>query len=104
MHSKNIQYYNYARCFAWVSNLVCRSEGGIRPRVFENRVLRKIFGPKRDEITWKWSRLLSEDLCDLYCSPNIFRVIKLRRMRWAGHVARMGERRGKYRIMVGEPE
>ena len=62
--------------------------------MFENRVLRRIFGPKRDEVTVEWRKLHNEELNDLYCSPNILRVIKLRRMRWEGHVARMGERRG----------
>jgi len=63
-------------------------------RVFENTVLRRIFGTRRDEVTGKWRRLHNEELNDLYCSPNIVRVIKLRRMRWAGHVARMREERG----------
>ena len=58
--------------------------------VFENRVLRRIFGPKRDEVTGEWRTLHNEELNDLYCSPNIVRVIKSRRMRWVGHVARMG--------------
>jgi hypothetical protein len=71
--------------------------------VFENRVLRRIFGPKRDEVTGEWRRLHNEELNDLYSSPNI-RVIKSRRMRWAGHLARMGEGRGAYRILVGRPE
>jgi len=62
--------------------------------VFENRVLRRIFGPKRDEVTGEWRKLHSKELNDLYSSPNIIRVIKSRRMRWAGHVARMVERRG----------
>ena len=62
-----------------------------RLRVVENRVLRRIFGAKRDEITGEWRKLHSEELKDLYCSPNIVRAIKPRRMRWAGHVARMGE-------------
>jgi hypothetical protein len=61
--------------------------------VFENRVLRKIFGPKRDEVTGEWRKLHNEELNDLYCSPNIVRVIKSKRMRWAGHVACMGEER-----------
>ena len=63
-------------------------------RVFENMVLRRIFGPRRDEVTGEWRRLHSEELNDLYSSPNIERVIKSRRMRWAGHVARMDEERG----------
>jgi len=67
-------------------------------------VLRRIFGPRRDEVTGEWRRLHNEELNDLYCSPNIVRVIKLRRMRWAGHVARMGEDRGLYRFFVGKPE
>jgi hypothetical protein len=62
--------------------------------VFENRVLRRIFGPKRDEVTGKWRKLHNEELNDLYASPTIVRVIKSRSMRWAGHVTRMGERRG----------
>ena len=62
--------------------------------MFENRVLRRIFGPKRDEVTGEWRKLHSKELNDLYSSPNIIRVIKSRRMRWAGHVARMVERRG----------
>jgi hypothetical protein len=73
-----------------------------RLRVFENRVLRRISGPKRDEVTG-WRKLHNEELHGLYSSPNIVRVIKARRMRWAGHVARMGEVRGAY-ILVGKPE
>jgi len=72
--------------------------------VFENRVLRGISGAKRDEVTGEWRKLHSEELNDLHCSPNIVRVIKSRRMRWEGHVARMGERRGVYRVLVGKPE
>jgi len=72
-------------------------------RVFENMVLR-IFGPRRDEVTWEWRRLHNEELNDLYSSHNIVRVIKSRRMRWVGHVARMGEERGVYRFLRGKPE
>jgi hypothetical protein len=68
--------------------------------VFENRVLRRIFGPKRDEVTGEWRKLHNEELNDLYCSSKIVRVIKSTRMRWAGHVARMGERRGVYRVLL----
>jgi hypothetical protein len=75
-----------------------------RLRVFENRVLRRIFGPKRDEATGEWRRLHNEELNDLYSSSNVIRVIKSRRMRWAGHVAHMGQKRGAYRILVGRPE
>ena len=75
-----------------------------RLRAFENRVLSGIFGSKRDEVTGEWRKLHIEELNDLYCSPNIVRVIKSRRMRWAGHVARMGERRGVYRVLVVKPE
>jgi len=73
-------------------------------RVFENMVLRRIFGPRSDEVTGEWRRLHNEELNDMYCSPNIVRVIKSRRMKWAGHVARMGEKRGVYRVLVGKPE
>jgi hypothetical protein len=71
--------------------------------VFENRVLR-IFGPKRDEMIAGWRKLHNEELHNLYCSPSIIRIIKSRRMRLAGHVARMGEKRNAYRILVGTPE
>ena len=73
-------------------------------RVFENMVLRRIFVPRRDEVTGEWRRLHNEELNGLYSSPNIVRVIKSTRMRWAGHVARMGEERATYRILVGKPE
>jgi hypothetical protein len=72
--------------------------------VFENRVLRRIFGPQRDVVTGEWRKLHNEELNDLYCSPNIFRVIKSIRIQWAGHLARMGESRGVYRVLVGKPE
>jgi hypothetical protein len=75
-----------------------------RLRVFENNVLRRIFGSKRDEVTGEWRRLHNKELYALYSSPNIIRVIKLRRLRWAGHVVHMGERRGAYRALVGKSE
>jgi hypothetical protein len=75
-----------------------------RLRVFENRVLRRIFGPMRDEVIRGWRKLHNEQLHNLYCSPSIIRIIKSRKMRWAGHVARMGELKNGYRILVGKPE
>jgi hypothetical protein len=87
-------------CETW--SLTLREEH--RLRVFENRVLRRIFGPKRDEVTGKWRKLHNEELHNFYSSPNIIRQIKSRRMRWAGHVARMGEERKLYNFLVGKPE
>ena len=78
--------------------------GGKEAEVFENMVLRRIFGPRRGEVTGECRRLHNEELNDLYSSPNIVRVLNSRRMRWAGHVARMGEEREVYRILVGKPE
>jgi len=75
-----------------------------RLRVFENRVFKRIFGSKRDEVTGKWRKLHNKELSDLYSLPNIVRVAKSRRMRWTGHVARMGEGRGVHRVLVGRPE
>jgi hypothetical protein len=72
--------------------------------VFENRVLRRILRPKRDEVTGEWRKLHNEELHDLYSSPSIIRIMKARRMRWAGHVARMGEKRNAYRLLVAKPE
>jgi hypothetical protein len=72
--------------------------------VFENRVLRRVFGPKRDEVTGEWRKLHNEELSDLYPLPNIVRVVKSKRMRWAGHVARIGEGRVVHRVLVGKPE
>jgi hypothetical protein len=72
-------------------------------RVSENTMLRRIFGPKKDEVTGEWRKLHNEEIHDLYSSSNIVRVIQLK-MRWAGHVARMGEDRGVYRVLVGKPE
>jgi hypothetical protein len=73
-------------------------------RVLENRVLRRIFGPRRDEVTREWRKIHKEELNNLYSSPNIVRVIKSRRIRWAGHVAHMGERRGIHRVLVRKPD
>ena len=72
--------------------------------MFKNRVLRRIFGPKRDDVTGEWRKLHNEELNDRYSAPNIGRVIKPRRMRWAGHVALMAEKSGVYRALVGKPE
>jgi hypothetical protein len=87
--------------FVWLEtwSLTLMEECGLRR--FQNRVIR-IFGPKGDEVTGEWRRLRNEKFNDLYCVPNIVRVIKSRRMGWIGHVARMGERRGIYRVLVGE--
>ena len=87
-------------CETW--SLILREERKLR--MFENMVLRRIFGPRRHEVTGEWRRLHNEELNDVYFSPNIVRVIKSRRMRWAGHVARMVEERGAYRVFVGKPE
>ena len=70
----------------------------------ENRVLRRIYGAKKDEVTGEWKKPYNEELSDLYSSPNIVRVIRSRRMRWAGHVVRMGDSRGVYRVLVGKPK
>ena len=83
-------------CETWL--LIFREER--RLRVFENRVLRRVFGSKRDEVTGEWRKLHNEELSDLYSVPNIVRVVKSRRMRWAGHVAHMGDGRGVHRVLV----
>jgi hypothetical protein len=87
-------------CETW--SLTVREEHKLG--VFENRVLRRIFGPKRDEVTEGWRKLHNEELHNLYSSPSIIRIIKSRRMRWAEHVARMGDKRNVYRLLVGNPE
>jgi hypothetical protein len=87
-------------CKTW--SLTLREEH--RLRVLENRVLRRIFGPTRDEVTGEWRKLHNEELRDLYSSPGIIRIIKSRRMKLAGHVARMGEKRNAYRLLVGKAE
>jgi hypothetical protein len=87
-------------CETW--SLTLREENGLR--VFENRVLRRIFGLNRNEVTGEWKKLHSGELRNMYSFPNIIRQIKLRRMRWVGHVGRMGEGRVVYKVLVGTPE
>jgi hypothetical protein len=87
-------------CETW--SLTLREEQ--RLEVFDNMVLRRIFGPKTDEVTGVWRKLHNEELHDLYSLPSIIRIIKARKMRLAGHVARMGEKRNAYRLLVGKPE
>jgi len=86
-------------CETW--SLTLREECGLK--LFENRVFRRIFRPKRDEVRGEWRKLYNEELNVLYSSPNIVQVIKSRRMRWAGHVVRMDEGRSMYRVLVGKP-
>jgi len=106
--SKNLQIKIYRTiillvvlygCETW--SLTLREER--RLRVLENRVLRRVFGSKRDEVTGEWRKLHNEELWDLYSLPNIVRVVKSRRMRWAECVERMGERRGVHSVLVGKP-
>ena len=87
-------------CETW--SLTLREEHSLR--VFQNRVLRRIFGPKREEVRGEWRKLYKEEFNDLYSSPYIVRVIKSRRMRWEEYVASVGERRGVYRVLVGKRE
>jgi hypothetical protein len=87
-------------CEIW--SLTLREEH--RLRVFKNRVLRRIFGPKRDEVTGEWRKSHYEELSDLYSSPTVIRIIKSRRMRWVGHVVPMGEKMNAYRLLVGKPD
>jgi hypothetical protein len=87
-------------CETWSLTL----SGEHRLRVFENRVLRRIFGPRRDEATGEWRKLHNEELNNLYSSPDIIRQVKSRRMRWAGHVVHMGEERKVYIVLAGKPE
>jgi hypothetical protein len=87
-------------CETW--SLTLREEH--RLRVFENKVLRRIFGPKRDEVTGRWRTLHNEELRDLYSSSSTIRIIKSRRMRWAEYVAQMGDKRNAYRLLMGKPE
>jgi hypothetical protein len=87
-------------CDTW--SLTLREEN--RQRVFDNWMLRRIFGSKTDEVTGEWKKLYNEEFRDLYSSPSIIRMIKSRRMRWAGHVARIQARRNAYRLLVGKSE
>ena len=87
-------------CVTW--SLTLREER--RVKMFENRVLKRVFGSKRDEVTGVWRKVHNEELNDLYSLPNIFRVIKSRRIKWAGHVAYMGDSKCLYRVLVGKPE
>jgi len=107
--SKNLKIKRYRiiilpvvvyKCETW--SLTLREER--RLRVFEHRVLRRIFGPKREQVTSEWRKLYNEELNDLYCSPNNVRVIKSRRMRWAGHVERMGGEERRIQGLVGKPD
>ena len=87
-------------CESWSTTLADEH----KLHVFENKVLRKIYGPKRDEMTGEWRRLHNEELHGLYDSPDVVKIMKSRRLRWAGHVARMGEKRRLYSILVGRPD
>jgi len=101
--SKNIKIKVYRILYGCATcSLTLREE--CTPRMLENRVLRRIFTPKRDEVTGEWRKLHKDKLGDPYCSPNTFLVIKSRRMRGTGYVARMGERRGIYRVLVGNTD
>jgi hypothetical protein len=95
-----LQNYNFVGCFVWWS-FTLREDSRL---FFKNGVLRRIFGPKRDEVTGEWKRLHNKKLYALYSSPNNIRVIKSRRLRWVWHVARKGTRSGAYRILVETPE
>jgi hypothetical protein len=107
--SKNVKVIIYKTIILPVILYVCKTwsltvRGEHKMRVFANRVLRRIFGPKRDVVTGRWRKLHNEELHNLYFSPGIIRIIKLIRMRWAGHVARMGKKRNVYMLLVRKPE
>jgi hypothetical protein len=102
----------FCKSYSWLAAVVLYGCETVPPnireeerlRVFENRLMRRIFGPKRDELTGDWRKLHNEELRNLYSSPNIIRMIKSRIMRWAGHVAGIGEKRNTHRILVGKQE
>jgi len=102
VHLHHLQGVLNFRSLILIISLTLREER--RLRVFENRVLRRVCGPKKDKVTGEWRKLHNEEISDLYSLPNIVRVVKSRRMRWTGHVARMGEGRGVHRVLVGKPE
>jgi hypothetical protein len=107
--SKNVKVRIYKTVILPVVLYGCKTQSltlreDYKLRVFENRMLRRIFGPKRDGVMGGWRKLHNDELHNLYFSPNIIRIIKTRRMRWAGHVARMGEKMYMYRLLVGKPE
>jgi hypothetical protein len=109
LQSKNLKVRIYNTIILPVVLYVCETwsltvKEEHKLRVFENRVLRRIFGTKRDGVTGGWRKLYNEELRNLYYSPSIIRIIKSRRMRWTGHVARMGEKRNVYRLLVGKSE
>ena len=99
----DIQYFNFSCCFVWCETWFLTLGGGRRLRVLENGGLRKLSWPKRDEVSEEWRRLHKDELYDLYSSPNIIWVIKSGRMKWVGRVARVGDGRGAYRVLVGIP-
>jgi hypothetical protein len=99
-----LSYGTVSRLSVWVRNLVSKIKGGTQTEVLEKRVLRRIFGPTRDEVKGDWRNQHNEELHNLYSLPNIIRMIKSRRIRWAGHVARVEEKMNACRILVGKPE
>jgi hypothetical protein len=99
-----IIYFAFFKCLRKNGNkMKLTLREGPRLRVLENRVLRRIFGPRRDKVTGEWRKVYNEELSDVYCSPNIIWVINSRRMSWAEHIARMGERKCVYRVLVAKP-